>query len=98
MLNNEMIVGKLVVDLFKPSGKWSQTLEVEVTAEDLQHCNNYEPWDYIRIVRCKLNLPDVLGKRVNYYTWFIRIEDQHPEDCHFCRYLVKPEEQNALKD
>ncbi len=85
------IVGKLVVDLFKPSGKWSQTLEVEVTVEDLQSCNNYEPWDYIEIVRRKLDLPAKLGKRVDCYTWVIRLEDQHIEDHHFCRYLVEPD-------
>ena len=90
MINGNEIAGVLTVDYFKPSGKWYDTITTEVTFAELSEkwflADNYFILFFKKTGRA---LPHP------YFTSFIRLENQHPESNHFCRYLIQPLETNA---
>jgi hypothetical protein len=78
---------QLVVDRFKPSGKWYDDYSVPLTVEEALSVN--PSWDHDAWL-------DFFEKkaghtvRSNEFSLFIRIENQAPESDSFCRYLVHP--------
>jgi len=85
MINGNEIAGVLTVDYFKPSGRWYDTIAIEVTFAELS-----EKWLFDD------GYCDLFFKKTGhpvphpYYTSFIRLENQHPKDHNFCRYLIQP--------
>lgn len=88
MLDNE-IVGVLTVDYFKPSGKWYETISVDVTFAEFSPTSVMEDMCSLFTARTGRIVPHP------YFTSFIRLENQHPESHHFCRYLIQPPEIDA---
>lgn len=84
-MTDNRIAGILTVDYFKPSGKWYETVETEVTFEDLTG-----DWLFANDW-CKL-FTKKTGRAVPhpYFTSFMRLENQHTENQSFCRFLVHP--------
>jgi hypothetical protein len=78
---------QLVVDRFKPSGKWYDDYSVPLTVEEtlsIQPSHDIDAWlDFFE---------KKAGRTVrsNESSLFIRIENQLPESDAFCRYLVHP--------
>jgi hypothetical protein len=78
---------KLVIDHFRPSGKWYETYSTPVSTEEVQSVQpSYDHDAWI----------DFFEKKAGYtvrskeFTLFIRLEDELPEVTTFCRYLVQP--------
>ncbi len=84
MIAGRQIAGVLTVDYFKPSGKWYDTVTTEVYFVELNGDGTMESI-------CKL-FANKTGRVVPhpYFTSFIRLENQHSESNHFCRYLIPP--------
>lgn len=84
MPKDDDIAFTLVVDYFRPDGTWYETVSTDVTFVEVPTFNLEDDF-------CNLFF-EKTGRLVPHpeFTSFIRIENQHPEDHNFCRYLIQP--------
>jgi hypothetical protein len=82
---------KLVVDMYKDSGKWYATAELPVTDDLINQLLRKYGYSFQGVKEYILeNQKEVTRPYCDEFWWAVRLEDQPPESSVFCLFLRRP--------